>query len=351
MIRGVVKFLLNPLEAERVAVTKSDYMRIRSEMVNRELRDTIDDIHNNRSRLVPFIPTPLDPFYNQYREFSAKAFSAVNHWVAATPAWIGAYEDAIAGRAVPAGRLKPLPKMDEDEAIAFADKVVGKSHGSGMEMDMGTFQSGGGSEFLKTENLYNVFKGTFASLIREGAYHAFKGMDTEQRIAGWKQMLISIGFVSTIAGIAADHFPRVPIDKDPAAWIQWQFDNMTLGLSHVIPMGPTIYNIGKDMLDMKWPEFEVSPLEGTITAGLKGAVDIERIMFGNRRLKPEQRSIENISILIGLLFAMPGAGQAGETLQGIHDILHPPRAGRVTRPASGDDCSDPRMNALLRGGR
>lgn len=336
--RGLLRWLSNPNQAYEFAEQSSPYMKIRSEAVTRELRDIIDDIHNNRSTILPYIPLvgrvrlPVaDPAMVKIREYSNKFFAWFNQYVAATPAWIGAYHDARAGKAVPAGRLKPLPAMDHDEAVDYADKVVQKSHGSGFEMDMGTFQSGGGNELLKTANMWNVFRGTFGSLMREGAYHAFQGQDIEEKLAGWKQLLIAALTVTTIAKIVTDHLP-----KDAKDFVWWMLDNTLDGLSHMAPFGPNSYqflkNVGQRVEGKNVPlDFSVSPVEGAITTSGQGAVDV---LGQTQKHKPkDSRAIENSAFLLGMLFHIPGASQIGETLQSIHDMGHPPaHKGRVTRP-------------------
>lgn len=331
-MRGLVEFAKNPVQAEQLAVTKSDYMRIRSAAVTRELRDIIDDIKNNRSTIIPVIPfigrvhLPVaDPAMMKVREFSAKFFAAYNHWLAATPAWIGAYKDALEGKAVPSGRLKPVSAMSDEEAVAFADSVVAKSHGSGFEMDMGTFQSGGGSEFLKTLNMWNIFRGTFGSLLREGAYHAFQGTTTEEKIAGWKQYLIAAVAVVSVAKAVTDHLP-----KNAKEFVWWQFHNMLEAMTHTVPFGPNVFQFLEDIKDGKKPDFQVSPVEGVMTSAGQGAGDIVKASQGKK--VTDKKAVENAGILAGMLFNLPGAGQAGETLQSIYDMAHPGKAGRVTRP-------------------
>jgi hypothetical protein len=334
--RGYVRWLSNPAQAHRFAVESSDYMRIRSDAVDREMRDIIDDINNNRSTLLPPLPfvgrvhIPLaDPSAVAFREFSQRLFAWVNHHFAAVPAYIGAYHDAMEGRAIPAGKLKPLPPMTHEEAVAYAEKVVSKSHGSGMEMDMGTFQSGGDNELLKTINMFNVFRGTFGSLLREGAYHAFQGVDTEERLAGWKQFLIAAVGITTIANIAIDQWPHKDKNGNPN-WTLWMIDNMLNSIAHMVPMGANLYQTGSRVVTGKPPQFEASPMEGTVTSGLQSLTDLSNA--AQHRKVSDPKSIENASILIGLLLHLPGAGQAGEGFQAVHDILHPPHAGRVTRP-------------------
>jgi len=332
-LRGLVRWISNPNQAYKFAEDSSDYMRVRSEAVTRELRDIIDDIHNNRSTLLPAMPLigrvkiPLaDPAAVKVREWSTKFFAWYNQYFAATPAWIGAYHDAIEGKAIPAGKLKPLPAMDHDEAVDYADKVVQKSHGSGFEMDMGTFQSGGGSEFLKTVNMWNIFRGTFGALMREGAYHAFQGQDIEEKLAGWKQLLIAALTVTAIAKVVTDHIP-----KSAEEFVWWQIENTLDALSHMVPFGPNMFEVGRSVLSGKPPEFEVSPVEGSVTSAGKGFADLVQAAKG-KKVK-DSRAIENGAILAGMMFNIPGAGQAGETLQSIHDMSHPPaHKGRVTRP-------------------
>jgi hypothetical protein len=332
-LRGLMKWLSNPNQAFRFANESSNYMRIRADAVTRELRDIIDDIHNNRSTLLPYLPLigrvhipVLDPAMVKIREFSTKFFAWYNHYFAATPSYIGAYDAARAGRAKVPGRKGHLPAMDHDEAVNYAEKVVQKSHGSGFEMDMGTFQSGGGSEILKTLNMWNIFRGTFGSLLREAAYYTGRGQDTASKIEGWKALLIAAAGVPMVAALVTD---RGPDKEESLGW--WMLDQTLNGLSHMLPFGPNLYEAGKDLVTHKPLDFQVSPVEGVITTSMKGTQDV--MDATTRKKVKDSRAIENAAILAGMLFHIPGAGQAGETLQAIHDISHPPpHKGRVTKP-------------------
>jgi hypothetical protein len=181
-------------------------------------------------------------------------------------------------------------------------------------------------EILKTLNMWNIFRGTFGSLMREGAYYAGKGQDTLSKIEGWKMLLIAAIGVPSVAALVTDRGPK---SEKELVW--WLLDQTLNGLSHMVPFGPNLYQAGNNIVTGKPIQFQVSPVEGVVTSAGQGAADISNAVQ-HKKVK-DSRPIENAAILAGMMFNLPGAGQAGQTLQSVHDMSHPPaHKGRVTRP-------------------
>lgn len=335
--RTIAAFFANPGGVKNFVEEASPYMAARHNSTSRELRDTLDDI-NNHKKLLDADLGPLDTAFDLARKpgewvnkLSATFFNWINHNLVAVPTWYGAYWDARGGQAKLRGAGKTLPAMDHDQAAAYADKVIGKSHGSGLELDMGSFQSGGKNELLKLTNMFNVFRGTIGHIAREGIYIVRNAKTPQAFLDGLLMVVLGTAGVTTIGKLVTDRGPK---KLDPLSLTEWMVENLFDGLSHVVPYGDQVYKAGENFFSGKPIDFEVSPAEGTVKYAAKGAVDsinAVKAAFGDRKakkaVKRDKRSIEDVATFLGFLFKAP-LGQPGLTAQAMYDINH----GHVKRP-------------------
>ena len=328
--RALVKLLTDPGGMTKFVEDASPYMLARHDATSRELRDTLDEIRSGR-QVLPFkLPLGADAYVERLRRgtvdvvdrLAANFFNWINHNTVAVPTWYGAYEDAVAGRAYLLG--KRLDAMSHEDAVAYADKVIGKSHGSGLELDMGSFQSGGGNEWLKLANMYNIFHGVVGHIGREGLWHAIRGTTKLERLSGLYAMLMGLGGTMMVGKLVSGQGPKKD-EEIPG----WAFESIMDGLAHMIPFGSNIYRVGENFAEGRQLDFEVSPAEGAIKTSLKGVRDLGQLATKHRT--SDKRFIQDVSIMLGFLLDAPTA-QPGQTAQAMYDFkAHP---GSVTSPVS-----------------
>lgn len=335
--RTIGGFFANPGGVKNFVEEASPYMAARHNSTSRELRDTLDDINAHR-KLLDVDLGPVDAALDLARKpgelvnkLSATFFNWINHNLVAVPTWYGSYWDARGGKAELRGASGTLPAMSHYDAVAYADKVIGKSHGSGLELDMGSFQSGGKNELLKLTNMFNVFRGTIGHIAREGIFIARNAKTPQAFLDGLLMVLIGTAGVTTIGKLVTDQGPK---KLDPLSLTEWMVGNLFDGLSHVVPYGDQVYKAGESYFGGKPIEFEVSPAEGTVKYVAKGAVDsinAVKAAAGDRKagraLKKSNRAIEDVATFLGFLLKAP-LGQPGQTAQAMYDINH----GHVKTP-------------------
>jgi len=337
--RALLATLANPGSVGRFVEESSPYMMARHNSTSRELRDTLDDI-NNHKKLLGVDLGPVDQALDLARipgdlvnKLSANFFNWINHTLVARPTWFGVYWDARGGQAHLRGHSGALPAMDHADAVAYADKVIGKSHGSGLELDMGSFQSGGKNELLKLTNMFNVFRGTIGHIAREGVYIAKSAKTPQEFLDGLLMVLIGAAGVVTVGKLVTDQGPK---KADPVSLTMWMMDNLLDGLSHTLPYGDQLYKVGENYVSAKPIDFEVSPAEGTVKYAAKGGTvlaNAARGAVGDRKAAraatKDKRWIEDVATFLGFLLKAP-LGQPGETAQVMYDMNH----GRVKHPAA-----------------
>ena len=330
--RALAEFLTGPGQTKDFVEASSPYMAARHNSTSRELRDTLDTIRSG-DRVLPFA-TPLDrPLelarvpLDMVNALSAHFFNWINHNLVAVPTWNGVYHDARGGVAKLAG--KQLPAMDHAEAVAFADKVIGKSHGSGLELDMSSFQSGGKNELLKLTNMYNVFRGTIAHIAREGIWQAAHARTSQEFLNGLLQTLLGTAGVVMVGKMVTDQLPK---KDDPATLAMWAMESLFDGMAHTLPYGDNLYRVGENWVSKKPLDFQVSPSESTIKQAAQGAKDMATVSAqaaSGKHGRTPHNWIENAAVFLGFSFGLP-LGQPGQTAQVMYDLNS---HKRVTQPA------------------
>lgn len=317
-LRGYLSALINtiasPGSVHRFIEANSPYMMARHDATSRELRDMLDDVRNHR-KILPF-ENPMRIPEEMVKKFTANFFNFINHWLVAEPTWWGAYHAALEGRAELFG--KKLEAMGHDDAVAYADKVIGKSHGSGLELDMSQFQSGG-HEIVKLTNMYNVFRGTIGHIAREATDRMFKSRGPREFAAALRQLLLGTMGVMVVGKLVTDQGPK-SLAEVPA----WLMDSLFDGMSYMLPYGNNLYRLGTNLVMGKPVDFDVSPAESTIRYSLKGGQDLGQIakqIVTHKHTPLEPRAIQDIGDFLAFVTLLP-FGQAGLTAQTVADMKH-----------------------------
>lgn len=329
--RGIFHFLGNPNATAEFIRQNSPYMNARHDAATQAFADSLRDAYAGKGIFVK-IPV-LGKVDKDLRVFSNNFFNMINHSTVASPTWMQAYNDATAGKAIFMGN-KLTEKMSHEDAVAFADKIVGKSHGSGMELDMGSAQSGGSNEALKLLNMFNAFRGNLGSLVREGTYHMVNDQELAQKVKGLEMVLIAAFGVPAMGKLVTDQGPSNW--EDPQEVALWAAETMFEGLSHVQWGGPIVEKVGESYLAKKPLDWDVSPGFGElkiVSQGLADVIDAARrgILHDKKAKGYGHQQIRDVVNMLGFLADGLPLDQPGETMQAIWDEAHK----RVPRPIHG----------------
>jgi hypothetical protein len=321
-------FLDDHVQPGQFVEDSSSYMAARGREANRELRDMMQmALQASNGSLVG------DAYNTLARKWPSAFLNFINQEMVAKPTWWYNYQLARQGKAMFHGKAQPV--MDHEAAVRFADKVVGESHGSGMELDMSTLHSGKGNEFLKLGTMFGVFSGTKQELIRGGLEMAMNEAGWQQKLAGLKQLLWAALGTTFIAKLVTDQMPKKrdnPLD--------WTLDTIFEGMAGIVPFGSTIYWTGHTTIDSLRrgrfePDVKYSSVESTISNTVTGVVDAAMGLahmagVGTHLRTKDKRAVQNVMTALGFLFLAP-TGQMGKTAQAAADLIHQPH--RVQRPA------------------
>lgn len=114
---GMTRLAAHPIEAARFAYAKSPELLHRTEAVNREVAEVANRMRQRHK------------IWNEAQHWAMWHIGMIDRYMVALPTWLGAYEK---------GRSE---NMTDDEAVAYADKSVRMSQGTGREKDMAAVQS------------------------------------------------------------------------------------------------------------------------------------------------------------------------------------------------------------------
>lgn len=146
LAEGLRQFALNPSKTIEDIHAKSDFMRMRSKTINREINEILNTVAEGEG------VTRLKASYFWL-------ISKLQYMVDA-PTWLGAYEKALADLHIENAATADERAALEEKAIALADQAVIDSQGSGMWKDLSAVQRG--SEALRLfTNFYSYFNVTY----------------------------------------------------------------------------------------------------------------------------------------------------------------------------------------------
>lgn len=304
----------------------SAYMRSTHGSTNYLLTELLNDMEAHAQRAAPpegvlghlayagrMAMKPINVPGDVLRKWAVGYFTFINYRSMMAPLWYQSYGMARAGQATWGGHTQP--PMEHDDAVAHADKMVGLSHGTGLELDMSAFQSSYQNEIIKLFNMFTIFRGTIGHRVRSGIWQMAHGEDAQARADGmWAYMTAGLGTFVT-AALLTDQGPQ---DESLPGWLGWIASKWIDSNMPAIPFGPTMYNFGETMLSGRPIDTEFTPIEGTVAKAGKGLRDVGQIAQGQR--PRDQRPWEDIGYLVGMVMMLP-LGQPGKMAQVIDDIL------------------------------
>lgn len=315
---GYVRLALDPLGATKFAMTSSSTLAARVDEVNRELRDTLQDIRDEH-RLLPANLAVVDYPVTLLRKAGHFFITWINQYTVAVPAWLGAYHSAVEGTAIFRGKAQAA--MSHSDAVRYADKIVTEAHGSGAEKDLSKFQSGG-NEFFKILNMYYNYHGSQMQLNRGAINRVLRGRGLSERVEGLREGFWAIIFSSIVGSIVADKGVKKLTGVDIAAWMS---DTILGGIAQGVPVGREGYQMVSNRLKGRPWDYNVSPAgqAGVVTG--QAAEDLVHIfrntaMGKHDRISP--RALQHIIEAPGYFMGLP-TGQIAASAQGIADIGKP----------------------------
>jgi len=183
MIKGMRKFISNPLEASREANEKSKLMRDRDRTMMREMNEVLTKIRGN----------------NQLNWVKAHAFWLIQKTQRGVdlPTWWGAYEKAIDQLKLETARDDAERAEIEAKAVAMADQAVIDSQSGGQTKDLARIQRGGPLMKIFT-NFYSYFSATYNLNVE-----AFRKMQVNKKLSAPQAYLEYMGDLITLNIIPA----------------------------------------------------------------------------------------------------------------------------------------------------
>lgn len=274
---GTAEVGRNPAEARRFVFERSPEMATRVQNFDRDVRSFFRDMHGEGK---------LD----WIRGAGFWGIGNVQLWMVDMPTWIGGYR-----RALDEG-------MTEDQAVAFADKVVRKSQGSGRPKDLAEIQDAG--EGYRVLTLFYSWFSVLYNKQRETVHAA--------RMGDWRRASMNVAWIMMIAPVfSALLTGDWPNDEDEESWAGWAARKMFFGLWLSVPgirdvaSGVEREVAGKTSFPTTAPFFRAfDELKRPITDAIK-AVKGEEV---------SERWLQNAITAPGYFVGLP-TGQLGATAQ------------------------------------
>lgn len=329
-MRGWARYASNPISGYKFAWENSPYLRGRHSEIDINMRDLADDMDGEGKGLAPFIDRQFAaagvntdvglPFRLTQRGAMA-VLQWVNHYTVAVPNWLGAYHDALDGKASLKGT--PQPAMDHAEAVAFGDKVVSEAHGSGAEMDMSKVQSGFG-ELWKFLNVFYSYHGNQFNLNKMAVTKVLQGRDAGERAKGlWFMFLGLMAPVVAKLVQGQEYHKLIGPKADMDSALSWLVDADRDGLAAEVPFARglnTAERTWEQTHQIDYAAKDVSPaLQMPVTVA-KAAEDLRRMGTGGQ---PFANPIRDVITGAGYVLGIAGASQIGNTAQGLADLDKP----------------------------
>lgn len=280
--------------AQAFVFARSPEMSRRAQEMNREVVDVLNKLKDK------------DNLYTKAQALGFAHIAFIDMNMVAIPTWLGAYKKAQS------------QGMEEADAIAYAEKVVRKSQGSGRKKDLAAIQRGGA---------LNKFVTTFYT--PSGVFFNQQWKAAQDIKAGnWgKAMAPTFYFLvltSIMNAIREGDYPEDDDedDLDLQDYVEWAGRNIAFESVYGIPYARDAANAGERILRGEYAEFGNTPLTSVINAivqggivGWKGIVEEEEL---------EGKDLAKIVNAIGFGVGLP-SNQPGKTGGFAYDVY----TGRV----------------------
>jgi len=282
---GVYRFAKAPVETMRFVLETSQEVAARTETLDRDIRDAIQ---REQSKL---------GYLSDVKRFGFYFIGMMDRFVS-TAGWIGSYNKAL------------NDGMMDSEAIAFADKAIRQSQGSGAAKDLAAIQRGKGAagEAGKLLTMFYSYMSAFYQRQRTLArdYGTAFRTGSVQDFPGLLARTVMLYFIPALAAeLIAGRGP-----DDDEDWTQWVLQ--TVGLAALGPI-PVVRDVAGGLASGFGYNF--TPASGVGNSVVNAAKDIKRLVEGEET----KRATRNILETAGYLGA-PVTGQMAASAQFLVDV-------------------------------
>jgi hypothetical protein len=288
---GLKRLAAHPREAARFAYGKSPELYHRTEAVNREVAEVANRMRQRHK------------WWGEAQHWAMFHIGMIDRYMVSLPTWLGAYEKAMG----PMGLTDP-------EAVAFADKSVRMSQGTGREKDMSAVQSPNSEAMRFFTMFYTPFNVMFNAQW-QGVRGLKKGDPRPMIAVTWWWMIASTLGDALMSGDWPDWGSTDP--KDPNSIEDWFARNVFFGLWAGIPLARDFANWAERKAT---GQYTTEPGNTPITR-VSDAVN-QAWDAGKRKYKTgenPQRPIKMTGDLTAILLGVP-TSQVGATAQFAWDV-------------------------------
>lgn len=287
MLAGMAEFWPNPGRAAKQVYALSGEMRHRANNLERDVKANLDKFRGKST------------WKASLGRFAFRGI-ALGDLSVSIPTWLGAYRKGLADG------------FDDADAIAYADKMVRDTQGSGGSKDLSSFQNG--SETWKIMgmfyNILNVFYNAQQGIV-EDARKPNKSFSDYADIAWQVSMLMIVSpiMVALLSGQGPDD------DEDKLYWAMRQAG---FGAFSGIPIVRDLMGtLSREMGGKPSAGFKMSPVAGPLEGSIHLVKDLTKVVSGDEMSKNFFKNTFNV---VGGFAGLP-TGQIGVTSQFLFDSL------------------------------
>lgn len=273
--RGLSEFATRPLQTVRTVYEKSEMMRNRGRLLNREVGEVLNTVRG-QSRLTSAYFLPIQVMQ-----------AGVD-----IPTWMAAYHKAAA------------EGHDDARAIALADQAVLDSQGGGAVKDLAAVQRGGQWKKLWT-NFYSYFSVTYQLSAESVARYRGGNKASPANVARLATDFLLLYSVPAVLGLLLRDALRGDLDDDelPAKLAREQ-------LAYMIGVFPYFREIGSAMQGYSYS----GPSGGSFFA------ELNRLWTQGEQGEVDESLLRSANKVAGIAFHLP-AGQVQRTAEGIAALM------------------------------
>lgn len=284
-------------EAARAFVLeRSGEMRHRFENIDRDMSQGLRELMGKRGVL------------NDARRFAYYGIAMMDQAVV-VPSWIGAFQKGLA------------EGKSEADAIFYADKVVRLSQGAGAAKDLAAVQRSHNEWFKLTTMFYSYFnhvvnrqfaiarqaKGGVAAM-KAGDFKKARGDFAMVLARSWWLLVVPPLLSNLLVGRGPEE------DEDVASWAMRKvFFNLWGG----VPIVRDVANMLEQKSAGRFSDFKLTPAERMVDAFARTGDDAYDATFGDDPVS--DKWVKHAIETSGYVFGLPGAGQAGTSVQYLWD--------------------------------
>lgn len=287
MLAGMAEFWPNPGRAAEQVYALSGEMRHRANNLERDVKANLDKFRGKNT------------WKASLGRFAFRGIALADLSVT-IPTWLGAYRKSLADG------------FDEADAIAYADKMVRDTQGSGGSKDLSSFQDG--SETWKIMGMFYSFLNVFYNAqqgIVEDARKPGKSFSDYADIAWQSSMLMIVS--PLMAALLSGQGPEDDEDE-----LYWAMRQVGFGAFAGIPIVRDLMGtLSREMGGKPSAGFKMSPVAGPLEGSIRLVKDLTKVASGEEASKTFVKNTFNV---VGGFAGLP-TGQIGVTSQFLWDSL------------------------------